>query len=159
MCDLDPKDDKSLKNIRNTKLQLDLIRAHVRNYDIGDVLNVVVPKYDVLLAPEVEDQICSLFEDCPLLNRNTVALSCAWYNIWAADDHIQQDMTYLFTFCQNNAMEGLWNKALEDYEGFNQIYQGGPLMFYLVLERMQSSSESNIRTLRTRIENLKIKDP
>ena len=58
--DLDPKDDKSLENIRNTKLQLDLIRAHVRNYDIGDVLNIVVPKYDVLDRPEVEDQTYSL---------------------------------------------------------------------------------------------------
>ena len=65
-------------------------------------------------------------------------------------------MGLIFTFLQNNTEETLWSKCLELYEEYNPIQQGGPLMVFLILQRIQDSSEQALELLRYQVKALNI---
>lgn len=150
-------DEGMLENVRNTQLQLRLLRNHAYNHDIGDVFIVVVPT-NVNESSDISSVRYNLFEDFAKLDVAMVATSNAWYNTWVDCEYIRENMAYTFTLLQNNTDESLWNKCLEEYEAYHPIYQGGPLMLYLILKRIQSNSENSIVHLQTRVKNLKIRD-
>lgn len=154
---LKENEDGSLHNVRNTQLQLRQLQTHTYNFDIGDVCVIVQP-YDVLKTSAIGKTRFNLFQDFAKLDAAMVATSNAWYNTWVDAPYIQENMTYLLQLLQNNTSESLWNKCLEEYEAYHAVYQGGPLMLFLILKRIQSNSENAIQHLKDRIKNLKIRD-
>ena len=154
---LKENDDGTLENVRNTQLQLRLLQTHAHNHDIGDVFTVVVPD-NINHLPSISETRYNLFEDFAKLDVAMVATSNAWYNTWVHAENICENMAYTFTLLQNNTSEELWNKCLEEYERYHPIYQGGPLMLFLILKRIQSNSENAITHLQNRIKHLKIRD-
>ena len=87
-----------------------------------------------------------------------IANSNSWYNLWVNDPYIKENMTLTFTLLRNNTTEGLWNKCLEDYEEYALEQRGGPLMFFLIMSRIQRSNETAMEHLKTQIRNLKVRD-
>ena len=104
------------------------------------------------------DVYFDLLRDYAKLDDNIIANSCAWYNLWVKEKYIQENMAYTFTLLQNNTNESLWNKCLEEYEEYAPQQQGGPLMFFLIIRRIQSNSETAIEHLKKQIKNLKLRD-
>ena len=150
-------DDDKLKQLNSLQTQLKLLRAHMQNYDILDVFTIVVPS-DVMKTPILTDYYFDLLRDYAKLDDSVVANSCAWYNMWVREAYVQENMAYTYTLLQNNTTESLWNKCLEEYEEYAPSQQGGPLMFFLIIRRIQSNSETAIEHLKKQIKNLKLRD-
>ena len=147
-----------LKTIRNVKVQLNLLRTHVRDHDMHDVLENIVVPLDIQSSNKTSSTTFNLFDDHRRLDASMVAASNAWYNLWVDEPFISENMTYTFTFLQNNTSEDLWNLCLEDYEEYHQVSKGGPLMLFLILRRLQNSSENAMQNLCEQVKNLKIRD-
>ena len=154
---LSSEDDDKLEELHNLKLQLKLLKTHMRAHDTYDVFQVVIP-HDVAVTPTIYEQRFDLLTDYSKLTATMVASSNTWYNLWIHQDYIRENMAFTFSLLQNNTNEVLWNKALEEYEAYLPVQQGGPLMFYLIVSRIQNNSETAIDHLKTKIKNLKIKD-
>ena len=65
-------------------------------------------------------------------------------------------MNLIFKLAQNNMDDHLCTKCLEEYKEFHPVQQGGPLMLYLVLRKIQDVSENSIQHLHTQLKNMKI---
>jgi hypothetical protein len=142
------KEDGTLEQVRNVKLQVTLITHHIRDHDINDVLErVVVPVGDPLLSPDLKATTYNVLTDFRVLTKEMVAMSNAWYNTWPRAPYVRENLAYTFTFL-----------CLEDYEKFHKVHQGGPLMVFLILTRIQNKSEAALQTILKKAENLKIRD-
>jgi len=151
-------EDGLLDNIRHVKLQLRLLRSHMKSHDISDVVENIVVPYNVGKSPQLGPTRYNLIDDFPKLTADQIAASNAWYNLWVDQDYITENMGYVFELLRNNTSETLWNECLELYEGYPPVLQGGPLMLYLLLEKIQSNSECAIKALEGKISKLKIRD-
>ena len=143
-------DSKFLVQALNLQSQLKMIRAHMITYDIYDVMTIVVP-VDVKATVGVESKTYNLLDDYPQLHAVTIANSCTWYNRWVTNRYISENMALTYTFFQNNTEESLWAKCLDLYEEFSPIQQGGPLMAFLILQRIQDSSEQALDLLHVQV--------
>ena len=148
-------DNKYLARVLNLQSQLKTLRAHLITYDIFDVMTIVVP-VDVREKVDVERKQYNLFDDYPQLHAIHVANSCTWYNRWVTNSYISENMALTYTFFQNNTEDELWSKCLELYEEYTPIQQGGPLMAFLLLQRIQDSSEQALELLRNQVKALNI---
>ena len=161
LIEVNPKSDDALKTIRNVKVQMNLLKQHVRDHDMHDVLENIVVPLDIRRSHKTSPVTFNLFDDHRRLDASMVAASNAWYNLWIdhrQEPHIRENLTYTFTFFQNNTSESLWNLCLEDYDEYHSVSKGGPLMFFLILKRLQNSSEQAMENLREQVKNLKIRD-
>ena len=112
---MDLDDDKKLEHVRNLGLQLKLLKDHLVDHDMEDVFTIVIPK-NVTSSVEILKETYDLFTSFPKLHPKLVDNSCAWYNSWAADDYVGENMKLSFEFFRNNTDEYLFNKTLETYE-------------------------------------------
>ena len=159
LIEIDPKGGTdALSTIRNLKVQMNLIKSHLRDHDMHDVIENIVVPIDLRNSSATKNVMFNLFDDHRRLDASMVAASNAWYNLWVDEKFISDNMTYTFTFLQNNTSEALWNLCLEDYEEYHPVSKGGPLVFFLVPRRLQNSSESAMQNLREQVKNLKIRD-
>jgi len=155
-------DDGVLTHVHSLQHQTKLLRDHMTTHDIVDVFHVVVPT-DVATTPELQLNddndiiVYDLFQDYSKLTADMVAMSNAWYNMWTTSAYITENMTYSYELLQNNTEEALWVKCLEKYEEFSLVERGGPLMLYIILRRIQDTSESAIEFLKKKVEKLQIK--
>ncbi len=146
---------KYLSSVRNLRNQIKTIVEHLTLYDMIDVFTILVPK-DVSSRPDLESITFNLFEDYPRLHADIVANSCTWLNVWVTSPYIPQHMAYTFTFLKNNTHETLWNSCADEYDAFKPLQKGGPLMAYLLLRRIQDSSEQAMDHLLKQVIRLKI---
>ena len=154
-------DEGLLKHVHSLELQLKQLKAHVIQHDIADVFTIMVPKDlsdlgELTTTPSGAVEAYDLFEDYSKLHKTIVANSNAWYNSWIHEDYVRENMSYSYTMLQKNTDESLWNKCLEDYEEFHPIQRGGPLMLFLILKRIQDTSESALETFKKQVRKLKI---
>ena len=146
---------KLLAQVQNLQAQINRLRAHLAQYDAVDVCTIVIP-VDVRTRVDLERKTYSLFDDYAQLHAAHVANSCTWYNRWVKSRYIHENMGLVYTFFQNNTEDSLWSKCLERYEEYNLIQRGGPLMAFLILQRIQDSSEQALELLRNQIKSLNI---
>ena len=111
-------EDGLLDNIRHVKLQLRLLRSHMKSHDISDVVENIVVPYNVGKSPQLGPTRYNLIDDFPKLTADQIAASNAWYNLWVDQDYITENMGYVFELLRNNTSETLWNECLELYEGY-----------------------------------------
>ena len=158
-------DDGILKHCHNLRSQLKTIEDHAINHDIVDVFTIV-SAHDVVQTgavnanPDGGPQVYNLFTDYPRLHLTEVANSNAWYNTWLVPNHpyLKENMQYSFELLRHNTDDVLWSKCLEEYEEFHPIQQGGPLMLYLILKRIRTSSESAVDYLKKKVLSIKIRE-
>ena len=147
--------NKFLVQVLNLQSQLNQLRNHMTQYDIIDVLTVVVP-VDYQHTPTIETKTYDLLTDYSQLHVTNVAASCGWYNKWVTSPYIAQNMAFVLTLLQNNTDESLFALCRDQYDEFHPMEQGGPLMFYLILHRIQDSSEQALDQLKIQLEALDI---
>jgi hypothetical protein len=152
------KEDGTLARIHAVQGQLKTIKNHLNTYDIVDVFNLVIPKNVWKESTLKGETSYDLFENHAKLHPTIVANSCAWYNKWVAEDYIRENMQFSFLMIQMNTSESLFNKCLEDYEEYEPLQRGGPLILSLILRRIQDVSESAIDHLKHKVSNLKISE-
>ena len=110
--------------------------------------------------PDGGPRVYNLFTDYPRLHMSEVATSNAWYNTWLGQlqPYVKENMQYSFELLRHNTNETLWSKCMEEYEEFHPIQQGGPLMLFLILKRIQTLSKSAVDFLKRKILSIKIRD-
>lgn len=150
----------TLTHLHNLSSQLDQLRAHMENYDMDDVFQIVIPR-NAWKSPRLQsNRTYNLFDDYAKLTPEMVSNSNVWYNHWIEDEYIKENMHLTFGCLQSNTEETLWNLALEDYKNsrFAQypVQQGGPLMLRILLQRIQNVSETAIERLLEQLRALKI---
>ena len=150
-------DDGALKHVYHIQSQLASLRSVLYNCDMLDVFNIVVP-YDVGKTADLRPETYDLFTDYYKLHPDQVANSCGWYNRWAGNSYIAENMALSFKLLENNMDSTLWTKCLEAYNEYPPMQQGGPLMLSLALRRIQDVSEDAFDNLKGRIRHLKLKD-
>ncbi len=155
-------DDGVLTHVHNLAAQVKALRNHIIDHDLVDVFTIVVPE-DISLTgnlsvdPDTKQlQAYDLFTDYMRLHPAVVATSNAWYNAWAGQSYIQENLHHTFTLLERNTDEKLWSKCLEEYEEFHVMQRGGPLMFLLIMRRIQNNSESAITHMIEKVTKLKI---
>ena len=70
-----------------------------------------------------------------------VASSNSWYNSWAEEECVRENINFTFSLLKKNTDEKLWSKCLEEYEEFHSLQRGVPLMFLLMVNRIQNNSK------------------
>ena len=153
--DITPNAEGALNQVHNLQAQLKSLRQHCVKYDIVDTCTIVIP-IDVSKSHQIRAETFDIFTDYPKLHPDIVANSCAFYNLWAAQPYVSENMGLVYNLLQSNTDEALWNKCLEEYEEFEPVQQGGPLMFFLILKHIQDVSENSIQHLRSQLEKMKI---
>jgi len=151
------KADDELKHVMQLRTQLTALKTHMYLFDIDDVFTIVKP-VDVHATGQLESSSYDLLRDYGKLEPQQVALSNLWYNSWVEDEYIQENLSITQQFLKNNTEDTLWNKALEDAQSYPTQSHGGPLMFVLLMKRIQDSSAIALAHLLTQIRNLKISD-
>ena len=65
-------------------------------------------------------------------------------------------MTLTFQFLKNNTSDDLFTLCKSEYDEFNPMQKGGPLMLFLILKRIAHSSETAITHVMAEFKKLKI---
>ena len=148
---------KFLTQIKYANTQLRRLEAHMIMYDFEDVLTVVVP-VNVQYSPRIETKTYHVILDHCHLTPQLVANSIVWHKLWAAPDYKLENLGLVFSFFESNTDPALWEKCLEAYDEFDALERGGPLMVYLVLDRIQRRTEDVLKTVQDVFKAIKIKD-
>ena len=135
-------------------VQLETIRCHVFLYDVDDVFNIVTPVD--LSSNKLTGEVRNLFQDFRTLHVTQVANSNAWWNRYAEEDYVRENMMYTHTLLRNNSSEDLWNRCSDEYDEFHLEQKGGPLMLHIILKRITDSSETAINHVKSQFELMKI---
>ena len=147
--------DKVLATVENVYSQLKVLGFHVTQFDMRDVMHIVIP-VNVEHTMRIENKWYDLLEDYHELHPEVVANSCTWYNRWVTNAYIRENMVLAFMLLQNNTDPELWAKCMELYEDYSPIQQGGPLMLCLILRRIQDQSEQALDYLKQHVSNIRL---
>ena len=149
------KDLDFLKNVGNFRYQTTTLRKHCIQFDTYDVCHIVSP-INIKEGPELHPETYDLLLDYPKLTVEMVALSCSWYNRWVSNSYIGENMTLIYNMTKKNTEDEMFGKALETYEKFHPMQQGGPLILMLILQYIHNDSEQYVEHLQKQVKNLKI---
>lgn len=152
-------DEEKLNQVHSLHFQISELKAHIEKFEMDDVFNMAYP-VDVSNIPELHPVPSrDLFRDYMLVNPSEVAASNVWFQSWVAAEYVHENLSMSLDFLKSNAEESLWHQCFETYESItavNAFASGGPLMFILMLQRIQDTSEAAIEHLHERVQSLKI---
>ena len=98
----------------------------------------------------------SLFTNYPTINEKDVAKSNKWYNTWPKADTYRENLQLTFQFLENNTTEQLWDKCMEAYANYSAAEKGGPLMFLIIMKKLQVDTDMAVQYLQNSVKTLKI---
>jgi hypothetical protein len=150
-------EEDKLDDTYNIGIQIAQLRNHFIKFDMDDVFTVVEPRINpinrsTILSTNFQD----LFAGYSQITEQEVALSNKWYNEHTVEDYYRQNLQLTFEFFENNCTKGLWEKCLEDYDEFEPEEKGGPLLFIIMMKKLQSHTDSAVQYLINSVKNLKI---
>ena len=152
---LSDTDEHVLENVSNLELQITAIREHLRVYDLDDVFKIVKP-VDSIKTSALHPDSYNLFEDYVSLDPWVVANSTLYLHRWMGATHVRENLSLTYTFLKNNTDDTLWAKCLSQFEQFPVKAQGGPLMFVLLMRRIQNTTETALSHLVEMIKRIKL---
>lgn len=97
-----------------------------------------------------------LFEASPSVTEAMVAQSNHGYTTWPATNTFRQNLAWTFQFLENNVSEQLWTKCLETYNKYTVPYGGGPLMFKIIMNKIQVDTEVAVEYLLRTVKNMSV---
>ena len=147
-------DQDILHNLLNTHNQLRSLKAHVNEYDIGDVFTVVLPIED---TSALYSKQYDLFVDYAKITPAMVALSNRYYNMWIDESFIPENLNLTYTLIKNNMDEVLYGQCLEEYEKYSDICRGGPLLFIICIHKINKVNAQYRDNMWTRVKQLEIR--
>jgi hypothetical protein len=147
-------DQDTLHNLLNTHNQLRSLKAHVNEYDIGDVFTVVLPVED---TSALYSQQFDLFVDYAKITPAMVALSNRYYNMWIDESFIPENLNLTYTLIKNNMDEVLCGQCLEECEKYSDICRGGPLLFIICIHKINKVNAQYRDNMWTQVKQLEIR--
>ena len=156
MVSISDTDDNVLENVSNLELQVTSIREHLRVYDLDNVFNILKP-VDTLRSQDLRPGSWNLFEDYVSLDPMVVANHSVYCAKWLGEaPYIRENLSLTYTFLKSNTDDTLWAKCLSACEAYPADAQGGPLMFSLLMRRIQNTTETALTHLVEKIKNIKL---
>ncbi len=128
------------------------MKAHMVKYDMHDVFQVLTVGEDKRSVSNPRN----LFEHYSTITESEVAKSNRWYATWPIADTFRENLQLTYQFLENNTTERLWDKCLEVYEKYTAQERGGPLMFLIMMKKLQVDTDAAVEYLRNSIKTMKI---
>ena len=119
-------------------------------HDVFKILDVGAD--DVTLGATTKD----LFADYATITEKEVARSNKWFATWPESDTFRENLKLSFQFLENNITERLWDKCLEAYDNYKPQERGGPLLFIIMMKRLQVDTDTAVEYLRNSIKTMKV---
>jgi hypothetical protein len=147
-------DVKKLDGTYNIAMLVDRVRNHFIKYDLHGVFKIV----DVS-NPEtnsmVNQALGSLFAAYSNISKDEVPLSNKWYRRWAFSDEYGTNLRLSMDFLEQNTLDSLWEKCLEMHNLYPLVQHGGPLLFVIMMKKLQYDTEDAIRYLQESVKKMK----
>jgi hypothetical protein len=151
-----------LDDVYNLTQHVTTLRNHCIKFDMADVFQVVpVTRQDVNRGVLSSHSPTDLFANYSTLSNQDVALSTEWYRTWTnplSEPSWEQNLVLTLELLEKNCTSDLWNKCLETHMSFPPIQQGGPLMFRIIMDKLQSDTEDAVQHLCDTVKALKISE-
>lgn len=97
-------------------------------------------------------------KDYPNLTKDVVQLSIMYYQTWASESYVRENMSLQVRLLQNNTSPDLWNKIQDEIKSYPPACQTGPSYFHAALKRIHNCSESTLDLVLLKIKTLKIRE-
>jgi hypothetical protein len=153
LISLSLSEEDKLDDTYNIGIQIGKIKSYFTCYDMHDVMGIVEFGSQGFTNPIGKKD---LFEHYPSITEEEVAKSNQFYNEYTVKDYYRQNLQLNLEFLENNTTEALWEKCLEEYEEYPQNQRGGPLMFLIIMKKLQSHTDLAVQYLTNSIKNMKI---
>lgn len=144
-------DEDKLADVYDIGMMIGKIKAHFVRFDMHDVMGILV--FDKDGIPTSKRDLFVLYSQ---ITEEEVARSNQWYTEYTKADFHRQNLQLTLEFLENNTTTGLWEKSLERYEEFPTYTRGGPLMFLIIMKKLQSHTEAAVQYLTNSIKAMKI---
>jgi hypothetical protein len=147
------KDEDKLGETYNIHILLAKMKAHLVKYDMHDVFTILDVGDD---NKTVKAETKNLFTNYPTITEKEVAKSNKWYNTWPEAETYRENLQLTFQFLENNTTEQLWDKCMEAYANYSAAEKGGPLMFLIIMKKLQVDTDMAVQYLQNSVKTLKI---
>jgi len=155
LMNLSIQDTSSLDETCALNIQLIKLEAQLIKYDMTDVFTILT--YD-----EADNMVVTkeqnLLKDYATITIDDVAKSNAWYQKWPEADTFRENLQLSADLLQNNMEDSLWEKCLETYNAYKPEEQGGPLLFIIMMNHLQSNTEEAVEYLQNALKKIQIRD-
>ena len=151
LMSLSLEDDGKLDATYNLSMLIGLTRANHTEYDMHDVMTIVVCD-DAINSNPVQE--IDLYSNYTTVTPEMAALSNKWFNRWSAEDTACENLDLTYKYFVNNCSMELLKKVNEEYLRHSVDERGGPLFFILMMKQLLSNSEAAILDLQRRIKTI-----
>jgi Zinc knuckle len=147
--------EDKLDDTYNLGIQIGKMKNHFIKYDMHDVFTIMRFTYgdDVQKKPV---SALDLFTDYSHITEQSVADSNRWYKKWTKEPYFRENLQLTYDFLENNCTEELLEKCLEVYDEFDIECQGGPLLFIIMIKKLQLDTDNAVQYLINNVKNMKI---
>ena len=164
------------EKMTNTHSLAKLLAENKRNltkYDLHDVYHIVIPKANCFddsspdygqlkTSKNTEGKIMpvtfDLFTDYLRLTPEQVALSSKWYSSFIPTTELmQENLTWSLAYYEKNVEATLYAKVYSDLLSYSLHSRGGPLFLKLLLNRVSTTNEANLKAIIHITETYRIK--
>ena len=144
------------------------LRMHFQRYDLLDVFQIVFPTVDANgnqdggLQQDATGQAKTVFllDFYNELTIDQVAQSSIWYARWpdsTVAPWFRENLSLTHQYLSNHMSASLWGKILEDSQPYVDTQAaGGPLVFALLMKRLQVNSQLAVETIQRKLKTLRI---
>jgi hypothetical protein len=150
-------DAEKLDDTYNVALLIDKMKDHCVKYDLHGVFNIVDAK-DPKNDSSIDGSLGNVFKSYATLTLDSVARSNEWYRRWAVSEEYENNLRLSLDFLQRNTTDSLWEKCLEKHNLYPPEQQGGPLIFLIMMKKIQTNTEDAVRYLVEGIQKMKLSD-
>jgi hypothetical protein len=148
-------DVEKLDDTYNIAMLVDRVRDHFIKYDLHGVFNIVDVS-DPETDPTVNKALGSLFAAYSTISEDEVALSNEWYRRWAVSGEYETNLRLSMDFLEQNTSDSLWEKCLETHNLYPSVQHGGPLLFVIMMKKLQYDTEDAVRYLQESVKKMKL---
>ena len=146
-------------------------RRNLVKYDLHDVFSIVFPRPGAFTKGNAEHRLLrsetgqanvpitkDLFTDYLGLTAEQVANSSKWYTLFVPQDQLmQENLRWSLAYYEKNVEKTLYSKVHSQLLEYPVESRGGPLFLKLLLDRVSTTNEANLKAIIHITETYKIK--
>lgn len=134
------------------------VQRHHEMYDLHDVMKIVF--YDEKDPYNITKTV-NLYDEFVNVTSQQVAASNKWY-MTIPDASVcpwfRDNLTYLFDQLCSNCEPSFLVNCLDQYDGFDESEQGGPLLYWIIQQKLMNSSRTAVERLIQSVKGLNISE-
>ena len=156
----DVKDPEKLLHIESLQLNLRTFRMDLIRYDVHDVFWICTNPTNTATSTSPM-QFKNLFEDYIVLSITEVADSNKWYRLYLDPSQypwIDENLNWSRQYIEHHVEPALYRDIVNEFDSYNEIQRGGPLLFIMLMKRLTSDTTEGIKYLQDLVKNMKLTD-